>query len=193
MGAARELSPAAREALSRLATSSDRASPTVFAGRESEFALLSDAVAGVQRGESGHTVVIQGVPGAGKTALLNEYAIRLLAANADVATPVIPVPLKSATMNAPPVALIEEVDRQFRALGTSDKWKRRLDLAVTGASLIGSALFTALTRKDINEFRPSSKLPNSLLASHFQEVRRASSPANEVVRAVQAALSDEGE
>lgn len=57
-----ELRPAAREALSRLATASDRASPTVFAGRESEFALLNDAVAGVQRGESGHTVVVQGVP-----------------------------------------------------------------------------------------------------------------------------------
>lgn len=157
-----ELPPAAREALSRLATTSDRASPTVFAGREGEFALLNDAVAGVQHGESGHTVVIQGVPGAGKTALLNEYAIRLLAANADVERPVIPVPLKSATMNAPPVAVIEEIDRQFRALGTSDKWKRRINHAVSGASLIGSALFAAFTRKDINDFRPSSRSPNSL-------------------------------
>ena len=162
----RELPPAAREALGRLATASDRASPTVFAGRESELALLNDAVAGAQRGESGHTVVIQGVPGAGKTALLNEYATRLLAAHADVARPVIPVPLRSATMSAPPVAVIEEVDRQFRALGTSDKWKRRLNHSVSGASLgassIGSALFTALTRKDIKDFRPSSRSPNSL-------------------------------
>ena len=162
MGETRQLPPAAREALSRLATSSDRGAPTVFAGRESEFALLNDAVAGVQRGESGHTVVIQGVPGAGKTALLNEYAIRLLAANADAATPVIPVPLKSATMNAPPVAIVEEIDRQFRTLGTSDNWKRRLNDAVSGASLIGSAQCTALTRKDIKEFRPSSRSPNSL-------------------------------
>ena len=158
----RELRPAAREALGRLATSSDRASPAVFAGRESELALLNDAVAGAQRGESGHTVVVQGVPGAGKTALLNEYATRLLAANADVARPVIPVPLRSATMSAPPVAVIEEVDRQFRALGASDKWKRRLNHAVGGASLLGSALFTARTRKDIKDFRPASRSPNSL-------------------------------
>ena len=67
-----------RDALVRLAESSDRASPTVFAGREGEFDLLNAAVRGSQRGEPGHTVVIHGVPGAGKTALLNEYAARLL-------------------------------------------------------------------------------------------------------------------
>ena len=159
---ARELPPAVRDALSRLATSSDRTSPTVFAGRKSEFALLNDAVKGVQRGESGHTVVIQGVPGSGKTALLHEYAIRLLAANDKEERPVIPVPLKSGTMNAPPMAIVEEVDRQFRELGASNKWKRKVNHAVSGASLVGNALFTALTKKDINDFRSSSRAPNSL-------------------------------
>ena len=159
---ARELPPAVRDALSRLATSSDRTSPTVFAGRKSEFALLNDAVKGVQRGESGHTVVIQGVPGSGKTALLHEYAIRLLAANDKEERPVIPVPLKSGTMNAPPMAIVEEVDRQFRELGASNKWKRKMNHAVSGASLVGNALFTALTKKDINDFRSSSRAPNSL-------------------------------
>ena len=159
---ARELPPAVRDALSRLATSSDRTSPTVFAGRKSEFALLNDAVKGVQRGESGHTVVIQGVPGSGKTALLHEYAIRLLAANDKEERPVIPVPLTSGTMNAPPMAIVEEVDRQFRELGASNKWKRKVNHAVSGASLVGNALFTALTKKDINDFRSSSRAPNSL-------------------------------
>ena len=159
---ARELPPAARAALSRLANSSDRASPTVFAGREGEFALLNEAVKGVQRGESGHTVVVQGVPGSGKTALLHEYAIRLLAANADAGRPVIPVPLQSATMNAPPAAIVEEIDRRFRELGASNNWRRRMNHAVSGASLIGNALFAAFTRKDISDFRPSARSPNSL-------------------------------
>ena len=158
----RQLSPAARDALSRLAKSSDRTSPTVFAGRESEFALLNDAVKGTQRGESGHAVVIQGVPGSGKTALLNEYAMRLLTAQADAERPVIPVPLKSGTMNSPPTAIVEEIDRQFRELGSSSKWKRRMNQAVSGASLFGNALFTAFTRKDIKDFRPSARAPNSL-------------------------------
>ena len=63
---ARELPPPLRDSLFRLAKASDRAAPTVFAGREGEFALLNDAVQGVQNGEGGRTVVIQGVPGAGK-------------------------------------------------------------------------------------------------------------------------------
>ena len=117
-----ELPAAARDALGRLAKSSDRTSPTVFAGREGEFALLDDAVNGVRRGESGHTVVVRGVPGSGKTALLNEYAVRLLAANADAARPVIPVPLQAGSLNVPPVAIVEEIDRQFRELGASNKW-----------------------------------------------------------------------
>ena len=65
---------------------------------------------GTQRGESGHAVVIQGVPGSGKTALLNEYALRLLTAQADAERPVIPVPLKSGTMNSPPTAVVEEIE-----------------------------------------------------------------------------------
>ena len=159
---ARELPAAARAALSRLANSSDRASPTVFAGREREFALLNEAVKGVQRGESGHTVVVQGVPGSGKTALLHEYAIRLLAANAGEGKPVIPVPLHSATMNASPAAIVEEIDRRFREMGASNNWRRRMNQAVSGASLIGNALFAAFTRKNISEFRPSARSPNSL-------------------------------
>lgn len=56
-----------------LAESSDRTSPAVFVGREDEFDLLDSAVRGVQRDEAGHTIVVQGVPGAGKKALLNDF------------------------------------------------------------------------------------------------------------------------
>lgn len=162
---ARQLPPAVRDALSRLAKTSDRAAPTVFAGRDAEFALLNDAVRGVQSGEKGHTVVIQGVPGVGKTALLNEYATRLLAADADAEKPVIPVPLSSGVLNTPPAAIVEEIDRRFRELGASGAaktWNRMTNRAVEGAALLGNALFAAVTRKDIRDFIPSARAPDSL-------------------------------
>ena len=102
MTPASELPQIVRDALVRLATAGDRDSPTVFAGREDEFRLLENAVDRVREGRRGLTVVIQGVPGAGKTALLNEYATRLLAANADAERPVIPVPLNAGTLKHAP-------------------------------------------------------------------------------------------
>ena len=161
----REFPSALRDALFRLAKASDRAAPTVFAGREGEFALLNDAVQGVRNGEGGHTVVIQGVPGAGKTALLNEYAARLLAANADAERPVIPVPLQSGVLNTPPAAIVEEIDRRFHELGASkasSEWNRMASRAVDGAALLGNALFAAVTRKSIHDFTPSARAPDSL-------------------------------
>ena len=114
MSGTRNLSPDVRRSLALIAERSDRASPTVFAGREDEFDLLDVAVRGVQRNEGGHTVVIQGVPGAGKTALLNEYAGRLLTASASTEKPVIPVPLLPGDINASPASIVQAIDRQFR-------------------------------------------------------------------------------
>ena len=151
-----------RDSLARLAESSDRASPAVFVGREGEFGLLDSAVRGVQRDEAGHTVVVQGVPGAGKTALLNEYAARLLTASVAAERPVVPVPLQPGAINAPPVAIVQEIDRQFREFKASDEWARRVGRTINGASLLANALFAALTRKDFNEFRVSAKSPDSL-------------------------------
>ena len=162
---AHELPPAVRDSLVRLAKTSDRTAPTVFAGREGEFALLDDAVQGVQNGEKGHTVAVQGVPGAGKTALLNEYATRLLAANADAERPVIPVPLQSGVLNTPPAAIVEEIDRRFREWGASHAssgWNRIANRAVDGTTLLGNALFAAVTRKNIRDFIPSARAPDSL-------------------------------
>ena len=81
-----------RDSLDRLAKSSDRASPTVFVGREGEFDLLDDPAQVAQTRRPGHTVVIHGVPGAGKTALLNEYAARSLEGG-QAEKPTIAVPL----------------------------------------------------------------------------------------------------
>ena len=150
--------PNVRDSLARLAESSDRASPTVFAGREDEFGLLDAAARGAQRGEPGHTVVVHGVPGAGKTALLNEYAARLLEGGGQI----IAVPLRPGDLDAPPVAILQEIDRQFREFEASSTWRERLNRMADGASLLGNALFAASTKRDFNEFRPSAKAPNSL-------------------------------
>ena len=154
-----------RDTLVRLATAGDRDSPTVFAGREDEFRLLDSAVARAREGRRGLTVVIQGVPGAGKTALLHEYADRLLAANADAERPVIPVSLSAGALNTPPAAIVQEIDRRFRELGASRasrKWNRLANRAVGGVALLGNALFAAVTRKNIRDFIPSARAPDSL-------------------------------
>ena len=102
-----------RDSLARLAESSDRASPTVFAGRKGEFGLLDAAVRAALRGEPGHTVVIHGIPGAGKTALLNEYARRFQDVDGQTERPTIAVPLRPSDLDAPSVAILQEIDRQF--------------------------------------------------------------------------------
>ena len=162
MTIARNLPLATRRGLIRLAESSDRASPTVFAGREDEFGLLDSAVRGVRRKESGHTVVIQGVPGAGKTALLHEYAARLLAANDDMEKPTIPVPLQPDVLGEQPVAIVQEIDRRFREFEDSDEWKRMANRALDGASVVAKSLFSAFTRRNFDDFRASARSPNSL-------------------------------
>lgn len=151
-----------RDSLARLAEASDRASPTVFAGREGEFGLLDAAARGTQRGEPGHTVVIHGVPGAGKTALLREYAARLLAANAGTEQPTIGVPLRPDDLDAPPLAILQEIDRQFREFERANEWADGRNRLVGGASVLGNALFAAFTKRDFKDFRPSARAPASL-------------------------------
>ena len=162
--AAQELPLSVRESLALLAHSSDRTSPAVFVGRKSEFELLDNAVRGAQRGEAGHTTVIQGVPGAGKTSLLREYAARLLAERDDSGSHIVPVPLQHEHLDAPPEAVVAEIDRRFRQFQSSKEWAAKVDRVVDKAALplIGNMLFTAFTRRKFREFRPSSKAPNSL-------------------------------
>lgn len=162
MPSSQTLPSSVRDSLARLAESSDRASPTVFAGREGEFGLLDAAARGARRGEPGHTVVIHGVPGAGKTALLNEYAARLLAANAGTEQPAIAVPLRPGDLDAPPLAILEEIDWQFREFERGNEWADRRNRLVGGASLLGNALFAAFTKRDLKDFRPSARAPASL-------------------------------
>ena len=159
---ARDLPSTVRDALVLLAESSDRASPAVFAGREDEFKLLDLAVRGTQRGEAGHTVVIRGVPCAGKTALLREYAIRTLAAGDQTERPIIPVPLRPGDLDNPPLALLQQVDRQFQEFEASGEWCCKTSRMIGNGSVVGSRLFASRPRRDFNEFKASAKTPNSL-------------------------------
>ena len=158
----RDLPSTVRDSLTRLAESSDRASPAVFAGRADEFELLDLAVRGTQRGEAGHTVVIHGVPGAGKTALLREHVIRLLTAGDEMQHPIIPVPLRPGDLDNPPIALLQEVDRRFQQFEATGEWGGAVKRLIGGASVVGKALFAAFAKRDFNEFKASARAPNSL-------------------------------
>ena len=118
----RSIATDVRRSLERLAEAGDRFAPVVFAGRTAELALLESAVRGVQRGENGRTVVMQGVPGVGKTALRDEFAARSLARDASDGKAVMPVKLNASSLGFKPIAMVEQVDRAFRALESSDWW-----------------------------------------------------------------------
>ena len=148
--------------LAHLARMSDRDHPMVFAGRDREFELLDAAIYGAQRGGVGRTVVVQGVPGAGKTSLLNEQANRLSAREQEGQPPVIPVPLRPNDLDAPPAAIIEEIDRQYREFAMVDERSARLDSAVNSTMLAARTLFASFTKRDFSEFRPSARAPASL-------------------------------
>lgn len=150
-----------RSSLEGLANIGDRVSPLVFAGRTDEFELLDRALRAVKNGEVGRTVAISGVPGAGKTTLMNEYARRLTASQGDGNSPVVPVLLKPDAINLAPAGLIQEIDRQFVALGPSGSWRRAAN-RISATSWMGNLLTAIATKKDIRDFRSSARAPDSL-------------------------------
>ncbi|MDD9961853.1 MAG: AAA family ATPase [Gammaproteobacteria bacterium] len=69
------------EKLSHLADAGERGDPLVFSGRGDEIKRIVRAVGNLPPdGARGQTFVIEGAPGAGKTALVHELARRLSAA-----------------------------------------------------------------------------------------------------------------
>lgn len=157
-----DLPPTLQASLHRLATTGDRTAPVVFAGREAEFKLLDEAVEAVRHGESGRTVVIQGIPGAGKTALLGEYAVRLLTGRNVAGRAVIPVSLRPNDLDDPPMAVLEEVDRQFDEFEATGRWGGPINRIVGAAAIAGNAVFSAVTKRSFSEFKASARAPNSL-------------------------------
>lgn len=63
----------------------DRSSPVHFAGRTAELAALDKHLADIRRGERCGIALIDGIPGAGKTQLLQEFAKRAQAKDSTVA------------------------------------------------------------------------------------------------------------
>ena len=151
-----------RTALAHLTKMGDRGPPMVFAGREPEFELFDSAIYGTRHGDLGRTVVIQGIPGAGKTTLLNEHSTRLSSLDSEGQPPVVPVPLRPSDLNAPPAAVVEEIDRQYRTIVAGHGQGVGLDRAVDSTMFAAKALFASFTKRDFNEFRPSARAPASL-------------------------------
>ena len=155
-----EFSPTLRASLARMADVSDRTPPAVFVGREDEIALLDAAVRGVRRGDVGHTVVVQGLPGAGKTALLHEYGSRILASDASGGL-VVPVPLGPEDLDMPPLAMVRTIDQSFLDHDAQGTWRRRINQVLAKGMVVGDMVVAAMTKKTIGDFTPTSDAPES--------------------------------
>ena len=86
----------------------DRATPPVFVGRVDELAFLHQTVAAAKSGAEGITAVVQGVPGAGKSALCNQFEQEARAASGDDA-PVVIVSKDCSFFNRTPVSMAKEL------------------------------------------------------------------------------------
>ena len=155
-----EFSPTLRASLARMADVSDRTPPAVFVGREDEIALLDAAVRGVRRGDVGHTVVVQGLPGAGKTALLHEYGSRVLASDASDGL-VVPVPLGPEDLDMPPLAMVKTIDQSFLDPDAQATWRRRINQVLAKGMVVGDMVVSAMTKKTIGDFTPTADAPES--------------------------------
>ena len=92
-------------ALQKYINRKDRTTPLFFAGRSEELAIAQAALSNLKEGETqGNTVLFQGAPGAGKTALLNH--LREL-----VRGECVTAELDSALTHRPDVALFEVLEQ----------------------------------------------------------------------------------
>ena len=86
----------------------DRATPPVFVGRAVELASLHQTVAAAKSGAEGITAVVQGPPGAGKSALCNQFEQEARAASGDDA-PVVVVAVDCRFFDRTPVSMVREL------------------------------------------------------------------------------------
>lgn len=98
------------EKLANWASMGDREAPVAFVGREPEIDMAIRQLATWRAGETpGRTIVAQGAPGAGKTALLREMARRLPEHMPDACAIYRPTPWSSRTVSNVLVALAERM------------------------------------------------------------------------------------
>ena len=107
----------------------DRATPPVFVGRANELAFLHQTVAAAKSGAEGMTAVVQGVPGAGKSALCSQFEQEVRAVNGDDA-PVVVVAKDCCFFDRTPVSMVREL-----AATAALKRGSSLDLAMQAMSL----------------------------------------------------------
>ena len=98
-----------RAALKLYVGAGDRGEPPVFVGREDELRFLRDAVALAKDGRSGLTSVVQGPPGAGKTALCRHFE-RELEDQASAERPVVLVRRDTDFLAMPPLGIVREIN-----------------------------------------------------------------------------------
>ena len=107
----------------------DRATPPVFVGRANELAFLHQTVAAAKSGAEGITAVVQGAPGAGKSALCGQFEREARAVNGDDA-PVVVVARDCCFFDRTPVSMVREL-----AATAALKRGSSLDLAMQAMSL----------------------------------------------------------
>ena len=86
----------------------DRDAPPVFVGRKDEMSFLRDTVEAVKSGGRGLTAIVQGVPGAGKSALCAQVEPELGDSAANAA-PVAVISKECGFFNRTPVSMVKEL------------------------------------------------------------------------------------
>ena len=86
----------------------DRAAPPVFVGRQRELGFLHDTVAAAQSGAAGITAVVQGVPGAGKSALCDRFEKQFRSALAND-RPIAVVAKECDFLDRTPASMVKEL------------------------------------------------------------------------------------
>ena len=106
----------------------DRTAPAAFAGRDAEIATLTDSlkIVASQESPAGMTTIIQGVPGAGKTALGREFVRRTQGAVVDADDPGNPdkkkkrvtvcVHASTAQLAASPKSLVQHIHKEIMSV-----------------------------------------------------------------------------
>ena len=130
------------ESLARLVRAKDRSTPLVFVGRQAELRFLRDVVHAAADGGKGLTAVVQGVPGAGKTSLCEEFGSRVCAASTENA-PTVYVDMPVEAFDNTPVDFVKELSDKVASVFGMRNWKWCTDKAANVAS--------ARTRTDVGQ------------------------------------------
>ena len=138
----------------------DRDVPPVFVGRDDELRFLRDTVAAAQAGARGVTAIVQGVPGAGKSALCAQVERELQASAADEA-PIAVISKECDFFNRTPVSMVKELAAEapvrldrLRRLPGFEKAEEHIGKALGVATALlrrGSSLDLAMQAMNLDE------------------------------------------